>query len=671
MEVTQYIGARYVPILADPAAWSSEKSYEPLTIVTYQGNSYTSRQFVPVGMSITNEHYWALTGNYNAQVEQYRQEVSRVSSQISEVDEKATSADEKATAADEKATAAGEDASTALVALGSGWGSENTVRSEIDAITGDVDAIGDSVTLLESSMETAQGDIDNIETTLTGFDSTNQVKSYVDGIDAALEKRADVANIVDTLYGKIKCRDVAESSYLYSNPVAPTWCTIQGLCYTKNGKYAGLFAPSLEYYRTHVSQYFNTCVLKEFNADGTLYRQSQPLNVGHGNSITYNAANDEFVIATNYYINSTTFEREASSTVMVYEYSTLVLVATYDYSNWLTGTANGVSYDDVTETLMVFDGDDFKGIYINPETYEYISSVDISCFQNIYQETWAPFDASRRQSITHTKDYIVFAFYMPNMFAFATRDNEPQIVKIMHNYDEFPYELEDFDINANGDIIYGGHRRFYTRNTEQEVVMNLYTVYESNIYTNGYPFDFADKAVNTASRYIYVNPNTTNIIQNGSENCPCKTVMEAYFLYGSRHYSAGPLTIVIPADAGGKVKFVRLTDAHMTIDCNSENVTFVTNARFTHGTYILDNVDFVDDSSPDCVKYPFSANGDISFLYSTAWLIGCSLYESARAIELNNCVYIGSNDINVNPRNHYLYNAPGQSSIANGFGGPV
>ena len=68
MAVTQYIGARYVPMFADPIDWDSTKEYEPLTIVTYQGASYTSRQSVPAGVSITDQNYWVLTGNYNAQV---------------------------------------------------------------------------------------------------------------------------------------------------------------------------------------------------------------------------------------------------------------------------------------------------------------------------------------------------------------------------------------------------------------------------------------------------------------------------------------------------------------------------------------------------------------------------------------------------------------------------
>lgn len=71
----QYVGARYVPVFADPLEWSDTIGYEPLTVVLHEGNSYTSRQSVPVGIDIGNATYWAETGNYNAQIEAYRQEV--------------------------------------------------------------------------------------------------------------------------------------------------------------------------------------------------------------------------------------------------------------------------------------------------------------------------------------------------------------------------------------------------------------------------------------------------------------------------------------------------------------------------------------------------------------------------------------------------------------------
>lgn len=65
-----------MPLFADPIDWDKTKTYEPLTIVYHEGNSYTSRQSVPAGVDITDTTYWALTGNYNAQIEQYRRETA-------------------------------------------------------------------------------------------------------------------------------------------------------------------------------------------------------------------------------------------------------------------------------------------------------------------------------------------------------------------------------------------------------------------------------------------------------------------------------------------------------------------------------------------------------------------------------------------------------------------
>lgn len=88
LEHRQYIGARYVPIFGrvgeTSIEWDNSAPYEPLTIVLHQGNSFTSRQYVPAGIDINDTRYWANTGNFNAQVEQYRQEVLRVSNDLTE-----------------------------------------------------------------------------------------------------------------------------------------------------------------------------------------------------------------------------------------------------------------------------------------------------------------------------------------------------------------------------------------------------------------------------------------------------------------------------------------------------------------------------------------------------------------------------------------------------------
>lgn len=77
-----YIGARYVPLIM--GAYDATQAYEPLSIVLYEGASYTSKQAVPAGVPPTNNEYWALTGNYNAQVEQYRTEVNEYKQQVTD-----------------------------------------------------------------------------------------------------------------------------------------------------------------------------------------------------------------------------------------------------------------------------------------------------------------------------------------------------------------------------------------------------------------------------------------------------------------------------------------------------------------------------------------------------------------------------------------------------------
>lgn len=96
--VTQYIGARYVPLFSDPIEWDSTRAYEPLTIVLYQGNSFTTRQYTPAGIDINNDVFWAETGNYNAQIEQYRQEVKAFDARITAAQSAAEDAATKAAA---------------------------------------------------------------------------------------------------------------------------------------------------------------------------------------------------------------------------------------------------------------------------------------------------------------------------------------------------------------------------------------------------------------------------------------------------------------------------------------------------------------------------------------------------------------------------------------------
>lgn len=129
MDTKQYIGARYVPkfFAYNNGEWLENTQYEPLTIVQYSGNSYTSKKEVPanIGNPSSNPEYWASTGNYNAQVEAYRQEVQELSSDVSDlsndIDDLSDDIDNFAKFSGRKFIFIGDSYNTDSVADG-GWG---------------------------------------------------------------------------------------------------------------------------------------------------------------------------------------------------------------------------------------------------------------------------------------------------------------------------------------------------------------------------------------------------------------------------------------------------------------------------------------------------------------------------------------------------------------------
>lgn len=88
MATRQYIGARYVPKFYEnsdgTSEWRSGVIYEPLTIVTWSGNSYTSKKVVPanVGNPSANPAYWVATGIFNQQLDDVSTRLASAESDI-------------------------------------------------------------------------------------------------------------------------------------------------------------------------------------------------------------------------------------------------------------------------------------------------------------------------------------------------------------------------------------------------------------------------------------------------------------------------------------------------------------------------------------------------------------------------------------------------------------
>ena len=223
MSVREYIGARYVPLFASPLEWDQTKTYEPLTIVLYQGNSFTSRQYVPAGIGIDNTAYWAQTGNYNAQVEQYRAEVetydNRITENATDIGDLESALPKSNFDSTNTVKKYVDDADTAIEALlpATSFDSTNTVKKYVDAADTAIEALlpatsFDSTNTVKKYVDDAITDIGALLPS-TAFDSTDTVKKYVDDSIAAYDSRLTElvifgdswsdASVTDSIYGAL------------------------------------------------------------------------------------------------------------------------------------------------------------------------------------------------------------------------------------------------------------------------------------------------------------------------------------------------------------------------------------------------------------------------------------------------------------------------------------
>ena len=180
MAVQQFIGARYVPVFADPVDWNDSRTYEPLTIVLHGGNSYTSKQYVPKGIDIDNEDFWVLTANYNSQVELYRKETSEAVNTSKQAENTAKAAVENVAKETERATGAEENLKTSI----------GEVKNDISAETSRAEKVEDDITSLINLKKNRGGSISLMFVGSANTPSTNngEINWSVQSICAKDEK---------------------------------------------------------------------------------------------------------------------------------------------------------------------------------------------------------------------------------------------------------------------------------------------------------------------------------------------------------------------------------------------------------------------------------------------------------------------------------------------------
>lgn len=184
--VFQYVGARYVPQFADPVEWQPNAYYEPLTIVTYNNNSYTSKKTVPVGVSPDNQEYWVMTGNFNQQLNDLSTKIDGWDEEIAANTQTAQQAEATANAAKqavdnldltglensvEEAIQEVEDLSSLVHEntdnIATNTADINMNKGSIDTNTNKIATNTADITSLKTRLDTAENNIDTITADLT------------------------------------------------------------------------------------------------------------------------------------------------------------------------------------------------------------------------------------------------------------------------------------------------------------------------------------------------------------------------------------------------------------------------------------------------------------------------------------------------------------------------
>lgn len=321
MAVRQYIGARYVPIFGrkgeDSIQWDNTGTYEPLTVVLYQGNSYTSRQFVPVGIEITNEDYWAETGNYNAQVEQYRQEVlgfdGRITQNASDIDTL-------------EAQMAGTASSALLTAIQGNAGNIETLQGQMagtseSGLKGLIDALETSTV---EALEGLSGDLSDVSGNLAAEVLARQEQDGTMG--------AQIAALTDKTIGLV-----------LGGTVMPSYVgSFEG-----DEQHASCLRMGNKIYTLSPNNWDGTGTARIWNLDTNTLQSSSTILMGHGNSVAYDPVRDCIWIAPmQTYVNGV-----GTDTNILYKYTTN-LSSKVDVA--APERIYGVSFDPITSTLYAF-----------------------------------------------------------------------------------------------------------------------------------------------------------------------------------------------------------------------------------------------------------------------------------------------------------------------------
>ena len=483
-EHRQYIGARYVPIFGrkneDTIEWDNKGAYEPLTIVLHEGNSYTSRQFVPVGIDVLNQAYWANTGNYNAQVEQYRQETLK--------------AVEKAESALNVANEAMKDVNAEKVRA------EAAEKVNADAISAE-----------KARAEAAEQD----NAAAISAEKVRAEAAEQDNAAAISEEKVRAKK--ETFERSILNADVMHFGSIDLTLEYPNMQNPQGMCIRND---------TLVCVSTN-SNNSNECIVFDINRKTGAIAKTTTVNWGHANALCYDKDEDCIYVCTNYDFTNNKQQVNSMLKVNANTYTTLETI-NFNFE------PHSMAIDPITKECWItaeeyspFAIKLYKVDKTNWST-ELVGIIDTS----LKTVNFVKIDSYGTQNIRAYNGELWYLVGGNSVNALLNLDKKDASIKrIVSNINNsFIYSLQEaecFDFTDEGDV-YLWSRSNYHNSMAMGVVSMI------NIY-GGKCVAFPNSQINNTNIYIYLNPKFTGTIcKFGNSDNPFTNIYECIqaLIYG-------------------------------------------------------------------------------------------------------------------------------------------
>lgn len=215
-----YVGPRIVPIVL--TKWKPDVAYEPLTVVPWKGSSYTSKTFVPAGITPDNKDFWVKTGDYNAKLEEYRQEVKNLSDRQDNFDQTLTNmgseideiqqVDERQSADISALQTENENQQTAIDKNASDITAINEKNAEQDSEIADIKTKNDEQ---DTAIAGNAANIDRHESYITDIIEKNrQQDTRMDGLEDVIDTHTDSIGTINHEISDIKTEQTEQNSRL-------------------------------------------------------------------------------------------------------------------------------------------------------------------------------------------------------------------------------------------------------------------------------------------------------------------------------------------------------------------------------------------------------------------------------------------------------------------------